>query len=307
MPKQPLRRPIAAFALTLCTLLAHAAPPGRTVADVVKSSPPSDWRPLHPQDTLLMDLPQGQVVIELASRFAPRHAANIRTLAHDGYFDGLAILRVQDNYVTQWGDPEEDEAKARSLGGAAAKLPAEFSVALKGLPLQRLPDVDGWAPLTGFVDGMPVAADPRSGRAWVPHCYGVVGAARSQAIDSSNGSGLYVVIGQSPRGLDLNITVVGRVLQGMEWLAALPRGGGSLGFYDKPEQRTAIRRLRLLADVPEAERPALEVMRTDSASWTALLDARRVRREDWFVHSARHINVCNASVPVRVKPAAAGA
>jgi peptidylprolyl isomerase len=307
MPTHPLQRPAAALALALCTLFAHAAPPGRTVADVMKSAPPSDWRPLHPQDTLLMDLPQGQVVIELASRFAPRHAANIRTLAHEGYFDGLAILRVQDNYVTQWGDAEEDEAKARPLGSASAKLPAEFSVPLKGLPLQRLPDLDGWAPLTGFVDGMPVAADPRSGRAWVPHCYGVVGAARSQAVDSSNGSGLYVVIGQSPRGLDLNITVVGRVLQGMEWLAALPRGSGSLGFYDKPEQRTAIRRVRLLADVPEAERPALEVMRTDSASWTALLDARRVRREDWFVHSARHINVCNANVPVRVKPAAAGA
>jgi peptidylprolyl isomerase len=307
MPKQPLQRTAAALALALSTLLAHAAPPGRTVADVIKASPPSDWRPLHPQDTLLMDLPQGQVVIELASRFAPRHAANIRTLAHEGYFDGLAILRVQDNYVTQWGDAEEDEAKARPLGSAAPKLPAEFSVPLKGLPLQRLPDLDGGARVTGCVDGMPVAADPRSGRAWVPHCYGVVGAARSQAVDSSNGSGLYVVIGQSPRGLDLNITVVGRVLQGMEWLAALPRGSGSLGFYDKPEQRTAIRRVRLLADVPEAERPALEVMRTDSASWTALLEARRVRREDWFVHSARHINVCNASVPVRVKPAAAGA
>jgi peptidylprolyl isomerase len=281
-----------------------AAPPGRTVADVIKAAPPADWRPLHPQDTLLMDLPQGQVVIELASRFAPRHAANLRTLAHEGYFDGLSILRVQDNYVTQWGDPEEDDSKAKPLRGAAPKLPAEFSVPLKGLPLQRLPDADGWAPVTGFVDGMPVAADPQADRAWVPHCYGVVGAARGQATDSSNGTGLYTVIGQSPRGLDLNITVVGRVLQGMEHLAALPRGSGGLGFYEKAEQRTPIRRVRLLADVPEDERPALDVMRTDSASWTALLDARRVRREDWFVHSARHINVCNATVPVRVKPVA---
>jgi peptidylprolyl isomerase len=295
---------LLALAAAAAALAAGPARPGRTVADVIKEAPAADWRPLHPQDTLLMDLPQGQVVIELASRFAPRHAANLRTLAHEGYFAGLAILRVQDNYVTQWGDPEEDDSKARPLGSAAPKLPAEFSVPLKGLPLNRLPDVDGWAPVTGFVDGMPVAADPRADRAWVPHCYGVVGAARGQATDSSNGSGLYVVIGQSPRGLDLNITVVGRVLQGMEWLAALPRGSGALGFYEQPAQRTPIRRVRLLADVPEAERPALEVMRTDSATWTALLDARRVRREDWFVHSARHINVCNASVPVRVRPAA---
>jgi peptidylprolyl isomerase len=245
------------------------------------------------------------VLIELAPRFAPRHAANIRTLAHEGYWDGLAIVRVQDNYVTQWGDPDaEVPAKARPLGSAAPRLPAEFSVPLRGLPLVRLPDVDGWAPLTGFVDGMPVAADPRTGRAWLAHCYGMVGAGRDMAADSSNGTELYAVIGQSPRGLDLNITVVGRVLQGMEHLAALPRGSAEMGFYAQPEQRTTIRRVRLLADLPEAERPALEVLRTDSATWLKLLQARRVRREDWFLHSPHHIGLCNATVPTRPRAAA---
>jgi peptidylprolyl isomerase len=74
-----------------------------------------------------------------------------------------------------------------------------------------------------------------------------------------------------------------------------------MGFSAPPDQRGGIRRVRLLADMPEAERPAIEVMRTDTATWRALLDARRVRREEWFVHSPRHINVCNATVPVRVK------
>ena len=58
----------------------------------------------------------------------PNHAANIRTLAREKYFDGLAIIRVQDNYVTQWGDPEEDEKKARPLGTAKASFDPEFSV-----------------------------------------------------------------------------------------------------------------------------------------------------------------------------------
>jgi peptidylprolyl isomerase len=146
-----------------------------------------------------------------------------------------------------------------------------------------------------------VAADPHSGQAWIAHCYGVVGAGRDMAPDSSNGSELYVVIGQPARGLDLNITVVGRVLEGMQWLSALPRGTAEMGFYAQPEQRSAIRRVRLLADMQPSERPALEVMRTDTPTWRALLDARRVRREAWFVHSPRHINVCNATVPVRPK------
>lgn len=287
---------------------AHAADPAPsktpakapTAAQVIEQSGPADWRPLDPENTLVMELPSGTVVIELAPRFAPRHAANIRTLAHEHYWDGLAILRVQDNYVTQWGDPDaEAKDKARSLGSASAHLPAEFSVPLKGLPLARLPDPDGWTPLSGFVDGMPVAADPKTGQAWLAHCYGMVGAGRDMAVDSSNGAELYAVIGQSPRGLDLNITVVGRVLQGMQWLAGLPRGTAEMGFYAQPEQRLKIQRVRLMADMPQAERPAFEVMRTDTDAWRALLDARRVRREEWFVHSPRHIGLCNATVPTR--------
>ncbi|MGH8215239.1 MAG: peptidylprolyl isomerase, partial [Rhodanobacteraceae bacterium] len=77
----------------------------QTMQQVLDASKPSDWRPLDPKDTLYMDLPQGRVVIELASAYAPLHAQNIRTLAHAHYWDGLAILRVQDGFVTQWGDP----------------------------------------------------------------------------------------------------------------------------------------------------------------------------------------------------------
>ena len=278
-------------------------PAARSSAEIIAQSPDTDWRGLDVENTVLMDLQTGQntgqVVIELAPRFAPRHAANIRSLTRSGFYDGLAVVRVQDNFVTQWGDPNsEDAALAKPLGKAEGKLPAEFSIPLKGLPLSRLPDVDGWAPVTGFVDGFPVAADPKTGRAWLAHCYGMVGAGRSDAVDSSTGVELYAVIGQGPRGLDLNITVVGRVLKGIELLASLPRGGPNMGFYDKPEQRTGITRSRLMADVPAAERPALQVLRTESKTWSALLDARR-NRSGWFVHSPGHIEICSASVPTR--------
>ncbi|MBL8279445.1 MAG: peptidylprolyl isomerase [Pelomonas sp.] len=305
------------LALTLTGLLgaAIAAPkaqpkapiPRKSAQEILAASPASDWRALNPDNTLLMELASGQVIIELAPRFAPAHVANIRALARGGYWDGLAILRVQDNFVTQWGDPDgEDAAKARALpAGANAKLPAEFSVPIdaigKSARFTKLPDVDGWAPRTGFAEGFPVAADPKLGKAWLAHCYGVVGAGRSDAVDSSNGTELYAVIGQAPRGLDLNITVVGRVIKGMELLSALPRGAAAMGFYDKPEQRTGIQRIRLLADVPPAERPALQVLKTESPTWTQLLDARRYRG-GWFVHSPGHIDICSASVPTRPAP-----
>ncbi|MGQ3051136.1 MAG: peptidylprolyl isomerase [Roseateles sp.] len=285
------------------------AAPKKTAQQILAASPASDWRALDPQNTLLMELASGQVIIELAPRFAPAHAANIRALARGGYWDGLAVVRVQDNFVTQWGDPDgEDATKAKALpAGASAKLPAEFSVPLdrigKGAGFARLPDPDGWAPRTGFVQGFPVAADPKTGKAWLAHCYGMVGAGRGDAVDSSNGAELYVVIGQAPRGLDLNITLVGRVLKGMELLSALPRGTAAMGFYDKPEQRTGIQRVRLLAEVPVPERPALQVLKTESKTWTQLLDARRYR-SGWFVHSPGHIEICSASVPTRAATAA---
>lgn len=271
----------------------------RSGAEILAQSPDGHWRGLNPDNTLLMELPSGQVLIELAPRFAPRHVANIRTLAHGGFFDGLAVVRVQDNFVAQWGDPNADDvALAKPLGAAAAKLPAEFAVPLKGLPLARLPDLDGWAPITGFVDGFPVAADPKSGQAWLAHCYGAVGAGRSDAVDSSTGAELYAVIGQAPRGLDLNITLVGRVLKGIELLASLPRGGPNMGFYEQAEQRQPIQRVRLLADVPPQERPALQILRTESQTWTDLLASRR-NRGGWFVHNPKHVDLCGVTVPTR--------
>ncbi|MFG6485760.1 peptidylprolyl isomerase [Roseateles sp. BYS78W] len=284
-----------------------ATTPKKSAQEILAASPASDWRALDPENTLLMELASGNVLIELAPRFAPAHAANIRALARGGYWNGLAVVRVQDNFVTQWGDPDgDDAAKARPLpAGASPKLPAEFSVPIdrigKSAGFTKLPDVDGWAPRTGFAEGFPVAADPRTGQAWLTHCYGMVGAGRGDAVDSSNGTELYVVIGQAPRGLDLNITVVGRVLKGMELLSALPRGSAAMGFYDKPEQRTAIQRVRLLAELPPEERPALQVLKTESATWTQLLDARRYRG-GWFVHSPGHIDVCSATVPTRPMP-----
>jgi peptidylprolyl isomerase len=107
------------------------------------------------------------------------------------------------------------------------------------------------------------------------------------------------VIGHSPRQLDRNVTLLGRVVQGMELLSALARGTGMLGFYEKPEQCVPIKTIRLAADVPATERSALEVMRTDTPRFQDLIESRRNRREDWYHFQAGHIEICNVPIPVR--------
>lgn len=301
---------IRSLALLVATLapLAHAAdaaPPAKPAkpssSEILAASTPGDWRDLAPESTFVMDLPSGPVVIELADAFAPMHAESIRRMVRAGYFDGLAIIRVHDNYVTQWGDPAEDDAQAKKKPADLPKVPAEFDRPLEGLKLTVLPDKEGWAKQVGFVDGWPVAVDPKRKRAWLTHCYSMVGAGRGDAVDSSDGSSLYAVIGYPARGLDLNITTVGRVIQGIERLSGLQRGTGSLGFYEKAEQRVPITRVRMLADIPAAERPRLQLLRTDTATWTAWLDARR-HRTGWFVHDPAHVDLCGVLPPVRTAP-----
>jgi peptidylprolyl isomerase len=266
------------------------------LADLLAQAPASDWRRIDPENMLVLTLPQGRVVIELAPAFAPDHVANIRRLARARFFDGLFVVRVQDNYVVQWGDAQAQ----RPLGEARRTLQAEFDRPTgPDLPFDPLPDPDTYAPITGFSAGFPAARDPASGRAWLTHCYGMVGAGRDNDENSGGGPELYAVIGQAPRQLDRNVTLVGRVLEGMDILSALPRGHGDLGFYERPERRIPILSIRVAADLPPTERPRLEALRTDSATFATLVQGRRFRHDAWYKRPAGHLDVCNVVLPVR--------
>ncbi len=272
--------------------------------EILDASPASDWRTLEPTHALYLQLSSGRVIIELAPGFAPAHVANISTLAKEGYWDGLAIIRAQDNYVVQWGDPNgDDAAKKKAIGSAKAKLPAEFERTAGGVDFVRLPDADGWASQVGFSSGFPAARDPQADKAWLAHCYGMVGAGRDVAADSSDGTSLYVVTGQSPRMLDRNITLVGRVVQGIELLTVLPRGTGPLGFYEKSEQNVPIQSIKLASEVEDEQRTSLQLLRTDSKTFQTLVESRRNRHDEWYKRPAGHIDLCNVPLPVRAPPA----
>ena len=286
---------LSALAVAM-VLAAGSATAGPSLADILQAAPAADWRAIDPDNTLYLDLPSGRVIIVLTPEFAPNHVANIKRLVHAGYFDGLAVVRVQDNYVVQWADPDGK----RPLGQAAAKLQPEFERPYGPKdPFTPLPDPDVYAPRTGFADGFAAARDPRLHKTWLTHCYGVVGVGRDTAIDSGNGAELYAVIGNAPRQLDRNVTLVGRVVRGIERLSALPRGTGDLGFYETAAERIPIKTIKIAADLPAGERMGLESLRTDSASFQALLTNRRFRKDDWYKTPAGRIDVCNVPTPVR--------
>ena len=278
-------------AALLFTMPAFAAP--LQPDDIVKAAPKSDWQVLDPNDQLVMQLPTGRAVIQLAPGFAPRSIANIRKLARsEPSSKHSAIIRVQDNYVVQWSHAPE--------GPPTGKGWAEFDRAVTP-SFHALADADGYAPQAGFDNGFPAASDGK--REWLVHCYGAVGVGRDLKADTGDGSELYAVIGQAPRHLDRNITVVGRVVQGMELLSSLPRGGQTMGFYSKGQKHVPIQFLSIAADMYPEGRPRLEALKTDSKSFAAYAAARRNRGGPFFVRPAGHIDVCNIPLPVRpLKP-----
>ena len=281
-----------------------AAQPQRTpvasMAELLSSASASEWRVIPADDLMYVDLPAGRVIIELNPVYAPANAAAVRALVREGYFDGSLVVRVQDNYAVQWARAENDQ---RAQAMSSKRLKPEFSRPIDlEVPFTRLAYPDTFAPEVGFSNGFPVARDQKLGHTWLVHCYGSVGVGRDNAADSGNGSELYAVIGQSPRHLDRNITVVGRVVQGIELLSAMPRGTGAMGFYEKPSEPIPIRAVRIAADIPADERVNLEALRTDSKTFALLVKLRANRREEWFKVPAGRIDVCNVPLPVRARP-----
>lgn len=273
-------------------LHAHLA---STPGSLLASAPASAWRALDPDETLYLTLPRGRVVIELAPQFAPRYVANIKKLVRQGFFDGLPIFRVQDDAVAEWGDP----TGRKSVGTARRMVAAEFERPARGLPFTVLPDPDTYAPQVGFSDGFPAARDPVFARAWLANCYGMVGAARGNNVDSGGGTSLYAVIGGPQRQWDRNTTMVGRVVQGMPLLSSLPRGDGPLGVYLDRRHWVRIESVRIAADLPLSKRAPLEVLRTDTLTFSQYVEALRNRRGPWFKVPAGRVSVCAVPLPVR--------
>jgi peptidylprolyl isomerase len=295
---------LAALALGACqsppASTASAIPPPPegnkpSPSEVIAASKAVEWRALDPENTLYMDFPEGRVVIEMAPQFAPSHVANVKALSREGFFVNGAVTRVQDNFVTQWAQAA-DPARPAKVG--VEKLNAEFTLPRAAIAsFDILPDPDTYADEIGFINGMTAARDAAS--VWLTHCYGMVGVGRENDENSGGGTELYVIIGHSPRNLDRQLTMLGRVVQGMEIMSAFPRGTGDAGFYKTPAEYRRYADIKVAADVPASQRTNLEVMRTDSASFATLVNSRRWRKDDFYKQPVGRIGLCNITVPVR--------
>jgi cyclophilin family peptidyl-prolyl cis-trans isomerase len=268
--------------IMLLPLLAAAqpAPAQGTPAQAVPAVAPlpsdpvaADWKPIPDDQVMIVTLTGNRtVVIRLAPDYAPEHVANVSKLALAHWWDGTSVYRVQEGWVTQWGGSPTDSEDKPLPDGVAKSPAAEFDIA-RFAPAQKLARADAYSTASGITaDGWAVASDGSAG--WLTHCYGTVGVARGNAPDTGSGGELFTPIGQAARRLDRNYTIVGRVIEGMKWLSAMPRSDGDAGFYKAAGERATIVSARLASDIPAAERPHFEYRAADNPRFAAMIDLR---------------------------------
>lgn len=279
---------IAAFAAS-AAVAADKDKDKRTPAEIVQDAPADAWRPINPENTLLIELPAGTVVIELRPDIAPLHVAQVKQLVREGFYDRIGFHRVIEGFVAQGGDPKGDGTGQSHL----PNIPPEFSIDTKDIANFTAIGRDRIAARVGFIDGLPVAAQPESLRAfredrivqlWGLHCPGVMSMARSTDPGSAN-SQFFMVIGDARSSLDQRYTVWGWIIDGYEHTRRILRG-------EPPTRQTPIVRARIVADTPKSEWPKIEIMRTDSETYLDYLKAANLVR-DGFVR-----NMCGIK-PIR--------
>lgn len=285
--------------LTAAVLAVAAAP-----AAAAKDPPPNpvqkildagdgEWRPVDPENIIVVDLPAGPLYIEMRPDLAPNHVAQIKTLVRKGFYDRLLFHRVIEGFVAQGGDPKGDGTGGSDL----PDIKAEFSRDTKDVTNFTVLGRDRVAARVGLIDGVPVGAEPeslrsfradRAVRVWGAHCPGVMSMARATPPDSAN-SQFFLVIGDARQSLDQRYTVWGWIVDGIENARRIERG-------EPPKRPTPIVRMRIAADIPAEEGlPKIEVMRSDSAVFETYLKEAKLVDETGFVK-----DLCDIKPPRRI-------
>ena len=252
------------------------------------------WRDVDPENLLLINTEYGQTAIELNPDFAPNHVAQIRQLTRDGVYDGIRFYRVIEAFVAQGG--LQDDALIEPY----PTLINENDRPISEDVLVPLGNADLFTEQVGHMKGFAVGRDNTLGTEWLLHCPGAMAMARDT--DPDSGSTEFYIVLDAQRYLDRNLTVFGRVIDGMAYVQKLKRGVRAIGngVIQAPEQGDLIISMQIAADLPEETRPAYQAMISDSAAFEDAKTAKRVREEDFFYRKPPEVlDICGFEVPVQ--------
>jgi peptidylprolyl isomerase len=265
-----------------------------TPLTVIAPQPLTDWRALDAENTLVIDTDRGRIVVELRPEFAPLAVARVKRLARSRVYDGLLFHRVIEGFAAQTGDPSNMD------GGKSLEpdLPDEFTFRL-GAEIPRAIAARPQGETEGFIGAQPYVAVDEQRMAMSPDrrvtargafCAGVLGMGHGAEPNDANSE--IFLLRDAARSLDGRYAAVGRVIAGLEVVRALPAG-------DPPPTPARMVRARVLADLPDAERPQVYVLNTLSPQFFGIVAQRRAAKGADF-------SICDVEPPVKLVAWGAG-
>jgi peptidylprolyl isomerase len=279
---------IAAAAAAAPKPKAPAAAPPKPAAATAPGA--ADWRTPDPNDVLVIDTNKGRIVVEMVSEVAPLHVAQIRALAHENFYDGLRFFRVIDRFMDQTGDPQNNGTG----GSPKPNIAAEFTFR-RGSDLPFVMAADQTVAEIGFIKSLPVESQSmmlgamtkdQKVTAWSLYCQGVMGMARDDNPDSGNSQ--FFLMRYPYPSLEKKYTAWGRVISGQDVVRAIKTGEP----VEDPQDR--MEKVRVLADIPEKDRPKIRVIDPKSPWFKAEIERVRTAKGADFT-------ACDVDIPVEVK------
>jgi peptidylprolyl isomerase len=267
---------------------APAAKPAAPAAPATPSA--ADWRSPDPNDVLVIDTNKGRVIVEMVPEIAPGHVARIRELAHANFYDGLRFFRVIQNFMDQTGDPQN----TGEGGSDKPDIPGEFMFR-RGASTPFVLAADQTVAEVGFIKSVPVMTQSfllapmtrdQKVSGWALYCPGVAGMARGNEENSANSQ--FFLMREAYPSLEKRYTAWGRVIAGQDVVRAIKVGEP----VEQPQDR--MEKVRLLADIPEAQRPKIRVIDPAGAWFKRELERVRAAKGADFT-------ACEINIPVEVK------
>ncbi len=266
-------------------------PPAPTPETTIQAT---EWRAVPAENLLVIDTTKGRILVEMTPEVAPLHVERIRLLARRGFYNDIPWHRVIDWFMAQTGDP---------LGNGEGQSPypdlvGEFTFR-RDPAMPFAPVAEPTGARLGFLGSLPVQTQPDAAFAqtgdgkvhgWGLYCPGVAGMARDVGNDTANSQ--FFLMRQAYPALDKRYTVWGVTVDGLDVVRALQVGDGENGMMAQatPDRMT---RVRVAADIPEAERPVVQVLAPPAPRFRALVDEARAAKGADF-------SICDVTLPVQV-------
>lgn len=267
-----------------------------TEAEIASALAP-DWRDVAPENLILIETPYGDIVVELNPDFAPNHADQFRQLVRDDVYNGTRFYRVIDTFVAQGGLQGDDVIEQYPT------LKNENDRPLSDAKFIPLGNADLFAPMVGHIDGFPVGRSESLQSEWLLHCPGALAMARDT--DPDSGSTEFYIVLDAQRYLDRNLTIFGRVIDGMQYVQKLKRGIRAIesGVIQAPEVGDEIMSMTVAADMDRVIQPKYQVQAMPTQAFEDAKTAKRVREAEFFYRKPPEVlDICGFETPVRKTP-----